>query len=238
MARKLPANISGVPVWSVRLGIGLALLLGAYLAFELGRIQAGYNIADAIAEKSELERRIDQLEASIASQKETIALLETHQDIDKAAYRDVEASLSDLQQKIQEQRDAIEFYRGIISPADGGRGLRVQDLKLEKGAEEGLYNVRLVLVQVKQHDRSVKGEVAFSVDGDQDGSAQTYQLADLLPENADSAWPFSFRYFQNFDRQLVLPDGFRPERINIEVKSRTKSVASVKQSFLWDSSQG
>lgn len=237
MARRSPANISGAPVWSVRLGIVLAVLLGGYLTFELGRIQAGYNIADALAEKGELERRIDALEANIAAQKETIALLETHRDIDRAAYRDVEASLADLQQKIQEQRDAIEFYRGIISPADGGRGLRVQDLKLEKGAEEGLYNLRLVLVQVKQHDRSVKGEVAFSVEGDQDGSAHTYELSDLLPADADSAWPFSFRYFQNFDRQLMLPDGFKPERINIEVKSRTKSVASVKQSFLWDSSQ-
>jgi len=221
----------------VRVSIALAVLLGAYLTFELGRIQAGYNVADAIAEKELLEQRIEELEDDIVSHKETIALLETHRDIDAAAYRDVETSLANLQQKIQEQRDAIEFYRGIISPADGGRGLRVQDLKLEKGAEEGLYNLRLVLVQVKQHDRSVKGEVDFSLEGDQDGTARTYKWAELLPGNEDSAWPFSFRYFQNFDRQLMLPDGFKPERINIEVKSRTKSVASVKQSFLWDSSQ-
>ena len=237
MARRSPANISGAPVWAVRVSIALAVLLGAYLTFELGRIQAGYNVADAIAEKELLEQRIEELEDDIVSHKETIALLETHRDIDAAAYRDVETSLANLQQKIQEQRDAIEFYRGIISPADGGRGLRVQDLKLEKGAEEGLYNLRLVLVQVKQHDRSVKGEVDFSLEGDQDGTARTYKWAELLPGNEDSAWPFSFRYFQNFDRQLMLPDGFKPERINIEVKSRTKSVASVKQSFLWDSSQ-
>ena len=43
----------------------------------------------------------------------------------------------------------------------------------------------------------------------------------------------AFRYFQDFDRELVLPAGFTPEKINIEVKSRTKSIASVKQSILW-----
>ncbi len=221
----------------MRAGLVLAVALGAYLAFELGRIQAGYNVADALAGEAAYRQQIADLEGEITALEEQVALLQTHRDIDRSAYRDVEASLAELQRKIQEQRDAIEFYRGIISPADGGRGLRVQDLKLVKARNEGLYNLRLVLVQVKQHDRSVKGEVEFSLEGAQDGVARTYTLEELLPDNEDSNWPFSFRYFQDFDRQLRLPEGFRPERINIEVKSRTKSVASVKQSYLWQTSQ-
>lgn len=226
-----------MPAWLVRAGLVLAVALGAYLAFELGRIQAGYNVADALAGEAAYRQQIADLEGEITALEEQVALLQTHRDIDRSAYRDVEASLGELQRKIQEQRDAIEFYRGIISPADGGLGLRVQDLKLVKAGNEGLYNLRLVLVQVKQHDRSVKGEVEFSLEGAQDGVARTYTLEELLPDNEDSNWPFSFRYFQDFDRQLRLPDGFRPERINIEVKSRTKSVASVKQSYLWQTSQ-
>ena len=226
-----------MPAWVVRSGLILALILGAYLTFEFGRIQAGYNVADAFAERQELARQISELEAAVVAQKEQVALLETHRDIDRAAYKDVEASLGEFQRKIQEQRDAIEFYRGIISPEDGGRGLRVQDLKLVKANDEGLYNLRLVLVQVKQHDQDVKGEVDFSLEGEQDGVARTYSLDELLPESEDSNWPFSFRYFQDFDRQLILPDRFQPERINIEVRSRTKSVASVKRSYLWQTSQ-
>ena len=38
-------------------------------------------------------------------------------EIDREAYREVESSLTELQAKIQEQRDAIAFYRGIVSPA-------------------------------------------------------------------------------------------------------------------------
>ena len=55
---------------------------------------------------------------------------------DREAYREVEASLLELQEKIQEQKDAIAFYRGIVSPADGKPGLRVQDFRLTRGAEE------------------------------------------------------------------------------------------------------
>ena len=109
----------------------------------------------------------------------------------------------------------------------------MQDLKLSKGKQDREFNLRLVLVQVKQHDRSVKGSVLVRLEGAQDGVAKSYSLADLVPPDVDGSWPFAFRYFQDFDRQLILPVGFSPERINIEVRSRTKSVASIEQSFPW-----
>ncbi|HZW58993.1 MAG TPA: hypothetical protein VFE85_01760, partial [Woeseiaceae bacterium] len=107
MGRKSPANISGMPAWAVRTGIVVALLLAGYLTFEFGRIQASYNIVDAEQERRAYENRIHGLESDIVALKEQIALLETNRDIDREAYQDVEASLAGLQQKIQEQRDAI-----------------------------------------------------------------------------------------------------------------------------------
>lgn len=221
--------------WSMRAAIAVAIVVGVYLVFEFGRIQANYNIADAIEEKQGYNSAIDGLENQISVLKQEIALLATHRQIDQEAYTVVEANLIDLQRKIQEQRDAIAFYRGIVSPSDGGRGLRVQDFKVTRGKDERQFHMRLVLVQVMQHDRRVKGEVEFSLEGSQDGVATTYSLKELLPTDARSNWPFAFRYFQDFDRVLILPAGFTPEKINIEVKSRTKSIASVKQSFLWQS---
>jgi hypothetical protein len=238
VAKKATANMrSAVHPMVLRIAVILAVVIGGYLSFELGRMQAHYNIVDAAAERRALNQHIDDLNVQMASYKEQITLHETHGDIDKEAYKEVEASLTDLQRKIQEQRDAIDFYRGIISPTDGGRGLRVQDLKLTKGKEEREYNLRLVLVQVMQHDRSVKGDVSFTIDGAQDGESVTYTLEQLIPADANSNWPFAFRYFQDFDRQLVLPVGFLPERVNIEVRSRTKSIANVEHSFLWQTGQ-
>lgn len=221
----------------MRAAVILAIMVGTYLVFEFGRIQANYNIVDAAAEEQAFLREIDTLEEQIVELKQEIALLETHRDVEREAYQVVETNLTDLQRKIQEQQDAIAFYRGIVSPKDGGRGLRVQDLKLTRGKDERHYNVRLVLVQVMQHDRSVKGVVDLSLEGAQDGVATTYALEQLLPEDDSSSWPFAFRYFQDFDRELILPDGFMPEKINVEVISNTKSIASIKQSFEWFAGQ-
>jgi cell division protein FtsB len=224
--------------------LGTQLLAGAlivivgYLVYEFGRIRANYNIIDASNERQALETTIEGLESEIVSLKEEIALLETHRDIDREAYKEVEASLTTLQSKIQEQTDAIAFYRGIVSPEDGAAGLKVQDLKVTRGPEEHRYNVRLVLVQSLKHDRKVSGTVNLSVAGEQDGSAVTYDFKQLLPEDAKSGWPFSFRYFQDFDREIVLPDGFAPESITIEVRSKTRSIDSIEESYSWVPSPG
>lgn len=222
----------------MRFGLGVLIATCGYLLYEFGRIQANYNIVDVARERQEYESRIAALEARIDELKQEVALLETHRDIDQEAYRKVEADLMSLEAKILEQTDALAFYRGIVSPPDGNFGLRVQDLRLSRGSEERSFSVRLVLVQSLKHDREVSGDVLLTVVGQQDGAEASYGYADLRPADSGSEWDFSFRYFQNFDREIVLPDGFTPERILIEVRSKTRSIPSIEESFSWTNSLG
>ncbi len=217
--------------------LGLVLIV-AYLVFEFGRIRAGYDVADAANGRQAFEEHIMTLDNEIVELNQQVALLKEHGDIDRMAYKEVEISLTALQAKIQEQRDAIAFYRGIVSPSDRNAGLRVQDMKVTRGKAEREFNVRLVLVQVMKHDRKVSGDVHLSVEGIQNGFDTTYAFTKLLPEHAEKRWAYSFRYFQDFDRQLVLPDGFTPERVHVEVRSRTRSIASIEESFVWATGQG
>jgi cell division protein FtsB len=220
----------------VRSVVVLLVAIVGYLVFEFGRISAGYDVVEAGNVVQAYVDHIQTLDNEIIELKQEIAILETNREVDRESYREVEASLTQLQAKIQEQRDAIAFYRGIVSPSDGNSGLRVQDLKLTRGKAEREFNVRLVLVQAMKHDRKVSGDVGLSVLGIQDGVETTYALAQLLPDEADGAWVFSFRYFQDFDRQLVLPDGFTPESITVEVRSKTRSISSIEESFAWATS--
>jgi len=224
--------------WIFRVGMVALALVAAYLVFEYGRISAGYDRVDAANERAAFEQHIASLDDTIAELKQEIALLETDKKVDREAYKEVEGSLISLQAKIQEQQDAIAFYRGIVSPADGKPGLRVQDFKLTRGSAEREFNLRLVLVQAMKHDRKVSGDVALSVVGSEGGEAKTYTLAELLPPDVETAWAFSFRYFQDFDRRLVLPDGFTPERIQVEVRSRTRSISSIEENYAWATSRG
>ena len=216
-----------------RVAIAVLVLVVAYLVFEFGRISAGYDTVEAGDAQQALKDQIAQLEGTIVDLKQEVALLETNREVDRESYRQVEDSLSTLQAKIQEQRDAIAFYRGIVSPSDGKSGLRVQDINVTRGKKEREFNVRLVLVQAMKHDRKVSGDVNLTIAGRQGDVDTSYVLSELLPADAERSWPFSFRYFQDFNRLLVLPDGFTPERITVEVRSRTRSISSIEESFAW-----
>jgi hypothetical protein len=225
-------------VFTTRVLIGVMVLVCAYLIYEFGRIQANYNIVDAGREQQGFVDRIAVLDAEIVALKEDVAQLETNRDIDRTAYKDVETSLVTLQSKIQEQTNEIAFYRGIVSPADGVAGLRVQDLRLTRADTERAYMVRLVLVQSLKHDRTVSGDVDLVVEGVQDGNDVSYPYSQLLGKKSDSSWPFKFRYFQDFDREIILPDGFTPENIKIEVRSKTRSISSIEESYSWITTPG
>ncbi len=59
-----------------------------------------------------------------------------------------------------------------------------------------------------------------------------YPYAELAPDDAGE-WLFSFRYFQGLDREIALPDGFVPERVRLEVRSRTRSISGIEVSYSW-----
>ena len=239
MARHSPLQLhSRGRVVMMRIGLAAVAVIFAYLVFEFGRIQANYNIVDVGIEQQAYEDRIAGLENVIAELNQEVALLETHRDIDREAYKDVEASLKALQGKIQEQSDEIAFYRGIVSPADGSAGLRVQDMRVSRGQSERAFNVRLVLVQSLKHDKKVTGDVSLTVAGEEEGAETSYTFSQLVPDEASASWPFSFRYFQDFDKEIVLPDGFTPQEITIEVRSKTRSIDSIEESYAWTTSPG
>ena len=237
-ANRRPANKqSTLRHWLPRLVFVLALVLCGYLLYELGRIQAGFNVLETAANRHTLEQRIAGLEAEVRGLKEQIVLLETDAAIDARSYREVESRLTALRNKVQEQVETIEFYRGIVAPDDGLRDLRVQTVRVTASQDENRYALRLVLVKTLRNDAIVKGNIAVRIDGNADGSARSVEGSALFGDGTGEDWTYSFRYFQNVEREITLPPGFIPDTINVELRSRTKGVTDVSQSFPWHADQ-
>ena len=77
--------------------LGALAIVSGYLVFEYGRISAGYDVVEARDLRRGLRRQIDERDDEITRLKQEIAVLETHREIDREAYRVVEANLVDLQ---------------------------------------------------------------------------------------------------------------------------------------------
>jgi hypothetical protein len=45
--------------------------------------------------------------------------------------------------------------------------------------------------------------------------------------------PYSFRYFQEYDEPILLPVGFEPTRIGIDIHSARDPAHGFRQAFVW-----
>lgn len=209
-----------------------------FLAHELGRLNGGYSYLDQRRERDELTATIAERDQTIEALRRQVAILETSQEIDQETYTLVEQNLDELQAQIQAQEEELAFYRGIISPEDGAAGLRVQSLEMRPTDVARGYLLHLVLVQAITHDRRVSGTVNFDITGSLDGQSVQLSLGDLVADDSGGALAYAFRYFQDLQRQLVLPDGFEPDEVLMQIRPREPSGQALEQSFEWSAIAG
>ena len=207
-------------------------LVFAWVAFELGQIRAGHNAFEARARQQEIRAELDEALAKNRALRQRVAQLETDRKIDDEAYARVEAELEKLEGEIRDQQEDLEFYRGIVD--DQQVGLRVQDFALWPGRGPSAYSMRLVLAQAMRAGGRISGSVELEIEGVRGSKPLTLGLGDLLSGGGrKTRLDFSFRYFQNLEAELVLPEGFAPARVHVKLMPKGKYSESVEKSFDW-----
>jgi hypothetical protein len=209
----------------------LGLLLVLYVIYEWGRFSGGYNKFAEVQRRRELAAQIEALEQENEKLRGEIAKAELASKVDNKSYGDVEKNLQDLQAQVLKQREELTFYRGIVSPEDGIGGLRIQGFQIQSGGAPLHYRLLLVLQQSMREDAVVAGSVSIQIEGVRANRPEQLGLAQLSDAARADGLPFKFRYFQKFEQDVVLPDGFEPRAVNVEVRSTR--LAPVRESYPW-----
>lgn len=227
--------------WFTRLLVVLGVVVvaaGAYLSFELGRYQAGYSLLDEQRRMERYEAELAEREARIEELERERAILETSREIDRETYAQVETELERLQQRIQAQEEELAFYRGIVTPEDGISGLRIQSLEIGGAESERRHRLRLTLVQAIVHNERVSGSVRLVFGGQLDGEPAELGYEDVAAGSGPPALGYDFRYFQTLERELVLPVGFEPDTVTVEVRPREPRGDPITKQFGWEAAGG
>lgn len=224
-----------MPSWRRRVllvGAVLGTLVAMYLMYEWGRFEGGYSKFAEIQQRREFNTQIQALKDENERLRAEVASAELARNVDNKAYAAVEKNLADLQAQVLKHREQLTFYRGIVSPEDGIGGLRIQRFQVLPGAAEHHYRLRLVLVQSMRQETVVSGSVVVQLEGVRENRPVQLRLSEAADtERADGLLPFQFRYFQNLEQDIVLPDGFEPRAVNVEVRSAR--LAPVRESYPW-----
>src|SRR5450432_2453546 len=194
-----------------------ALLAGGilYSAFELGRYDAGFRVVDSVRGALSASRRIRSLESENENQRRQLEAAETARRVDREGYAQVERSLGDMQSQIARLNQDLSFYRGLVQP-ESLIHVKVQQMQIVPQAAAGLYHLKFVLMQTGKSDKEVNGNALITVDGLQQGKPASLPYAQVSPSHR--LWlAYSFKYFQDYEEPLELPQGFEPTRVGVEL---------------------
>lgn len=221
------------PLWQlllIRFSAVALVILTAWGVYELGRYQGGYRLLESRENIRALEEQVTGLNADNLQLREQSAMLARGARIDREAYKQLEGTVNGLQDELMELKRELDFYRGIVSPSDASRGLEIQRFVLTP-QDSGRYQYTLVLTQVLDNSNVVQGTVEVNIEGSENGETKEYTLAQLSEADGDLA--FRYRYFQSFEGELALPEGFEPKRTNLNIKPRGRTYRPFSQSFDW-----
>ncbi len=216
------------PWW--RIGVAalvLAVLVSGWGMFEYGRYRAGYDRAGFNKIRQQLEKSNAELEAEVRKLQQEKMELEQTRHIESQAYRLVREDLRTLQDELLELKEELAFYRGIVSPEEGGRGLQIQRFTVAKDDEERSWLFKLVLTRVLKNRGVAKGAVEIKIEGVDEQGKRSF----ISPQQR---LRYNFRYFQNIEGKVKFPKGFVPSRATVTLKPGGRgNKTELKKSFDW-----
>ena len=200
------------------------------LVFFAGQFEDRFTRKKLVSENVALQQQIKDLEAQLENEKQAKFDLAQTQEVDAMASGQLRDTLKGLRDSVKELEKENAFYRSIMNPTDERAGLQIDSFSLFGIGGERL-RFRVVLSQVRTHERNIRGKYSVKVVGKKAGQPVEFDILQLAGV-APASQKFDFRYFQNMEGEFTLPEGVVPEQVNISVAQDGKSEQLVR-AFEW-----
>ena len=202
-------------------------------AFYAGQVYQSSQLDQLQLERDTLLNRIADLENRNSKLVQKNAHLEGGSKVEREAYQQANQELIRLQQDLLAQKEELAFYRGIVSPSDATLGVNLQSFEVRKKNNQSQYSYKLILTKRGKSTKRIVGDTEMLIRGESDGNVSELKLTDLVLEKSSKATKFAFRYFQVFEGDIVLPEGFEPFEVKIGIRPTTRKVKAFTETILW-----
>ncbi len=216
-------------------------LLAAAAVSVIGGAYVGYTHGEDLRqrEQDELEEAKSQLAAAQEDAdglRRALILAQSESDVDRRAALELESDLMTLQLRVAELETDVQYYRGVVTEQTGSTGLAISRFELSPGASKNARRYKIVLRQQDADgDTYLEGHVAVTLVGRQDGQQRRLALKEVSPQQDEVDIRLRFKYFQNIEGEIEVPNGFEPAKIEVSAVADTPVAKRVDQEFVWDS---
>ena len=187
-----------------------------------------------LADQGELTAEINSLRLENADLQRQTAILERSSVMDQQANAEVQGTITSLRARIAQLEEDIVFYRQVVAEETEETGLMIGQLDLDATTDPGRYRYKLVMRQKDADgDTFLLGHVNVNLIGLQGDEQVILALRDIAETENELDIRLRFRYFQNIEGELTLPEGFQPDRIQIAAVSDEPVSKTISEDFGW-----
>ena len=209
-------------------------IVAAVAGYATGLAQSGFRFSSAEESNQVLENEVEKLRDDYRKARQQLINLERGRAIDEQALNQARKTIVDLETRIGSLQSDLTFYKNIMAPSETSKGLQVDSFTLVRARNQDSYDFKLVLTQVGNNKSYISGVVAVNVIGLRDEEKEVIALRDLSEDIADLGVKFRFRYFQDVEGSLKLPEEFEPLEIQVVAQAEGKKSSQAERTFNWD----
>jgi len=200
------------------IGTGISLLLLFIGAFVVGRYLA---LADLNTTKAALvssQQKLIKAQLDLSNATENLVMQKQSSQVDNLSNKELVNSVKSMQQTQKELEEELIFYRKIMAPELEREGLTIDSLKISRTEKNNEYHFKASLIQAGKQSQFIKGRISLKLVGTLNGSDKEYDFRELGTFNAKH-FQFQFKYFQNIEGIISLPEGFKAQRISVTAQT-------------------
>tara|TARA_B100000900_G_scaffold368997_1_gene346561 strand:+ start:307 stop:1053 length:747 start_codon:yes stop_codon:yes gene_type:complete len=186
------------------------------------------------ADKNELLAQLFDLRVKNDNLERQVAILDRSSAVDKQTGVELQETLTSLRQRVAQLEEDVLFYRQVVEEETKETGLVIEELDIDKTRSPDRYRYKLVMRQEDADgDTYLAGHVNFNLAGRWKDQQVILPLRDLSEAENELDIRLRFKYFQNIEGELVLPEGFQPDRILIAAVATEPVSKRINEDFGW-----
>lgn len=179
-----------------------------------------------------LRNELDLLAESHANNQARLAVVEQEADVMRKANRLLREEETERQAEINRLQGEVDFYSRLAGTGGEQTGLAVFQVELNPTESPLVFQFILTLTQNIRRASIISGKASLDVEGTLGDRPVTLYWSQLS-EGTSGDTTFRFKYFQQLEGYISLPESFNPTRLvtTLDVKDRRKPLT---QAFTWE----
>lgn len=164
-----------------------------------------------------------------------VTTLARSDQVSRDANRRLQSTLADREEQIAQLRADVDFYERLVGATGQRHGLAVHALRMAR-QPGGAWHFTAVLTQNLDRGGVSSGNLQLAIEGSQQGTLRSLDWATLRQQPRAGGVPYSFRYFEEVQGDVFLPQGFVPSRVTVRLQPNRG--AAVEHALSWADSIG